>query len=86
LASFPFFTAVKKYHPNGNVKSNKEFDDEGQLHGKMEEWYANGHVRALRSLTNSFIPEEDDDGDDDEGSRKRGSCVCVFVCVVCRVW
>ncbi len=40
-------SAVKKYHPNGNVKSNKEFDDEGQLHGKMEEWYANGHVRAL---------------------------------------
>lgn len=35
--------AVKKYHPNGNVKSHKEFDDEGQLHGKMEEWYANGH-------------------------------------------
>jgi hypothetical protein len=81
---------VKKYHPNGNVKSNKEFDDEGQLHGKMEEWYANGHVRALRSLTSSFIPEEDDDGDDDEGSRKRGSYVCVCVClcvscVVCRV-
>lgn len=40
-------SAVKKYHPNGNVKSNKEFDDEGKLHGKMEEWYANGHVRAL---------------------------------------
>jgi antitoxin component YwqK of YwqJK toxin-antitoxin module len=38
---------VKKYHPNGNVKSNKEFDDEGKLHGKMEEWYANGHVHAL---------------------------------------